>query len=506
MTRRTHLVGAWPGRGPEHAMELALRRLAPYLDRMTDGETGDRRLWVTAAMERFRANPDVELISDGDWSDYENVAKWRVRDGVTLDPDEPAAALRARLRATASPRSQCLREQLRPAGPALPGRHRRSHRPRHLRVRRGRVRATRRSSTPGTAAIRPRDRRDPRPRPATTSSSSSRAVVALVAVAQADDEAQPAVAGQMAATMHRHRDPALSRGRALRDPPLPRRLPPQGLRRHARRPPARAARQRDRGRVPRRTRSLEYVHAPFAAADGAADRGGVLLRAACATWTLPDDTRFIAGFLHESLDTDAHRDLLARIERLTGPGGRRGGGVRARAPRQRRGGVRADARGGGAARVAAGTHLRAIGLIGPPTAPVGGPGRPRRRTRRPTLARMALAGHTSSEVNEIAPPDTDTWAPKPAERDRRDLPAASHPALCVQQSCSANVKLEALAEICTGDCVRVSLVAVPIPVAGAVGGPSTQSRSSKHSTRIELRAAPDGRAEPASGVSHANRA
>jgi hypothetical protein len=33
---------------------------------------------------------------------------------------------------------------------------------------------------------------------------------------------------------------------------------------------------------------------------------------------LPADTRFIAGFLHESLDTDAHLELLARIERLTG--------------------------------------------------------------------------------------------------------------------------------------------------------------------------------------------
>jgi len=67
-------------------MELALRRLAPHLDRMTDGETGDRHLWVTPAMERFRANPDVEMVADGDWSDYEHVARWRVRDGVTLDP------------------------------------------------------------------------------------------------------------------------------------------------------------------------------------------------------------------------------------------------------------------------------------------------------------------------------------------------------------------------------------------------------------------------------------
>jgi hypothetical protein len=87
MARRAHLVGAWPGRDPEHAMEMALRRLAPYLDRMTDGETGDRHLWVTPAIEKFRANPDVEIVRDGDWSDYEQVAVFRVRDGATLDPD-----------------------------------------------------------------------------------------------------------------------------------------------------------------------------------------------------------------------------------------------------------------------------------------------------------------------------------------------------------------------------------------------------------------------------------
>ena len=37
-------------------------------------------------MDRFRANPDVEMVRDGDGSDYEHVAQWRVRDGLTLDP------------------------------------------------------------------------------------------------------------------------------------------------------------------------------------------------------------------------------------------------------------------------------------------------------------------------------------------------------------------------------------------------------------------------------------
>ena len=65
MSRRAHLVGAWPGRDPEHAMETALNYLSPHLDRMTDGETGDRHLWVTPPIDSFRANPDVEMLYDG---------------------------------------------------------------------------------------------------------------------------------------------------------------------------------------------------------------------------------------------------------------------------------------------------------------------------------------------------------------------------------------------------------------------------------------------------------
>lgn len=87
MTRRVHLVGAWPGRDPEHAMETALDYLAPYLARMTDGETGDRHLWVTPAMDSFRANPDVEMEFDGNWTRNGDVARWRVKDGVTPDPE-----------------------------------------------------------------------------------------------------------------------------------------------------------------------------------------------------------------------------------------------------------------------------------------------------------------------------------------------------------------------------------------------------------------------------------
>ena len=68
-------------------MEAALNHLAPHLDRMTDGETGDRHLWVTPSMDTFRVNPDVEMIHDGGWTDYDDTAQWKVKDGVTMDPD-----------------------------------------------------------------------------------------------------------------------------------------------------------------------------------------------------------------------------------------------------------------------------------------------------------------------------------------------------------------------------------------------------------------------------------
>ena len=86
---------------------------------------------------------------------------------------------------------------------------------------------------------------------------------------------------------------------------------------HARRPPARAARERDRGRVPRRTRSSSTSTRRSPRRRSRRSRTESFYEP-LRDLDLPDDTRFIAGFLHESLDTEAHRDLLARIERLSG--------------------------------------------------------------------------------------------------------------------------------------------------------------------------------------------
>jgi hypothetical protein len=86
MSRKTHLVGAWPGFSGAHAMDTALKRLGPHLLRMTDGETGERAQWVLPTMDWLRANPDVELVADGDYSDYEHGTRYAVREGRTFDP------------------------------------------------------------------------------------------------------------------------------------------------------------------------------------------------------------------------------------------------------------------------------------------------------------------------------------------------------------------------------------------------------------------------------------
>ncbi len=312
MSRRTHLVGAWPGRGPEHAMEQALERLGPHLDRLSDGETGDRHLWVTPAMEKFRANPDVEIVRDGDWSDYDNVATWRVRDGVKLNPDNIRLHYALAFE-NSFPSFKVLRERFgRPDlrfQVGLPA-------PIDLAL-----------YSFGDAAFA-----DPTILEACTTATvrevdkifahggdevvfQIETVVALVAVAQANDDAQPQVADQMAHTLIdvAARAPEGARFGAhlclgdfhhkaygkMRD------VRPLVLLANA------VAAQWPEGRV------LEYVHAPFAAAAEPPIPAESFYEP-LSDLALADDTRFVAGFLHESLDTDAHRELLARIERLTG--------------------------------------------------------------------------------------------------------------------------------------------------------------------------------------------
>ncbi len=82
--RSAHLVGSLPGDSAEQAMGDALHRLGPRLQSLPDGETGARRNWIIHIIESLRTHPDLELVKDGDWSDYDRLPRFRVRRGHRL--------------------------------------------------------------------------------------------------------------------------------------------------------------------------------------------------------------------------------------------------------------------------------------------------------------------------------------------------------------------------------------------------------------------------------------
>ncbi len=82
--RRAHLVGSIPAATAADAMRLAVQRLGPELDYLPDGETGARRNWVIGMIEGFRAHPDLRLVKDGDWSDYDKTPRFALRPGHRL--------------------------------------------------------------------------------------------------------------------------------------------------------------------------------------------------------------------------------------------------------------------------------------------------------------------------------------------------------------------------------------------------------------------------------------
>jgi hypothetical protein len=68
-------------------MELAVSELGPTLDMLPDGETGERLNWVQKIIEGMRENPDVELVHEGDWSEYDKLPRFRVKRGHRLRPE-----------------------------------------------------------------------------------------------------------------------------------------------------------------------------------------------------------------------------------------------------------------------------------------------------------------------------------------------------------------------------------------------------------------------------------
>jgi hypothetical protein len=82
--RHAHLVGSTPFDDADEAMDLALSRLAGRLRSLPDGETGERRNWIIHIVESLRRHPDLEVAREGHWGDYDDTLTFRVRPGHTL--------------------------------------------------------------------------------------------------------------------------------------------------------------------------------------------------------------------------------------------------------------------------------------------------------------------------------------------------------------------------------------------------------------------------------------
>jgi hypothetical protein len=82
--RYVHLVGSLPAGDAEQAMREAITRLGDRLRTLADGETGERLNWVVPMVLSLRDHPDLEVVKDGDFADYRHAPTLRVRRGHTL--------------------------------------------------------------------------------------------------------------------------------------------------------------------------------------------------------------------------------------------------------------------------------------------------------------------------------------------------------------------------------------------------------------------------------------
>jgi hypothetical protein len=82
--RPMHLVGSLPAPDAPAAMRQALDAVGDGLLALPDGETGERFHWIIHIIESLRTHPDLELVTDAQWSDYKDVMRFRIRKGHEL--------------------------------------------------------------------------------------------------------------------------------------------------------------------------------------------------------------------------------------------------------------------------------------------------------------------------------------------------------------------------------------------------------------------------------------
>jgi hypothetical protein len=294
-------------------METALDRLGPHLLRLTDGETGERSQWVQTHIDSMRAHPDVELVKDGDYSDLAHVTKFALRDGHEFDADLLDLGYH-RFAEASYPRFRVLRERFgRPDlsfQVGLPS-------PVDLVASTFGLEEVWGSSglVDGYTEATLRELNLIRDRlPADEVVFQIETVSSMVSVALAPPQAQPELAKHNA-------------GRLVE---VPKRAP-AGTRfgyhlcladfHHKAMAEMGSARAlvlvvNALAEIWPSSADLEYVHAPFAAADkpGSFDEAWY---EPLAELSLPSEVRFVAGFVHESLDTRALRRQLNLIEKHT---------------------------------------------------------------------------------------------------------------------------------------------------------------------------------------------
>lgn len=313
MTRKTHLVGAWPGFSGAHAMDTAMKRLGPHLLRLSDGETGERNQWVLPTLDWLRANPDLELVRDDDYSDYEHGTRYQVRDGHTFDPANIQLNYHRSFQRS-YPGFQVLRARhglddlnFQVGTPA----------PIDLAVNAfgyevasqdfDIARAFAAATLREIAAIRA-DAADDVVFQIET-------VVSMVAVAQSPPEAQETVAQQMAGAIidmvsHAPENTRFGAHLCLGD------FHHKALAQMGSASPLVSLANTLAAMWPENQR-LEYIHTPFAAAEQPGSLDAVWYEP-LADLALPDDVRFVAGFVHEDLDIDQLREVHALVERHAG--------------------------------------------------------------------------------------------------------------------------------------------------------------------------------------------
>lgn len=313
MTRGVHLVGSIPGDSARDAMDAALRRLGPYLRTLSDGETGVRSWWIRVALDGLRGHPQLALVRDGGYSSYEDTPQLRVKDGAELTAGSVEAYLVIR---EAFERSYPVFHELREAY-GHPEVDFQVGVPSHLdlaidafgeggltpRIYEPCLEATARQIR-AVNALEPPDVVFQVEMP-----------VPLVAVATAGDRDQPSVAAQMAdyaVELPARADPGTRFGIHLCLGDMNHKA--SGHMRDAR-PVVLLAMELAR-RWPA-GRPLEFIHAPFGAADEPPPLGEQFY-APLSELDLPPEIRFAAGIVHERRSLAEERRVLLMIERLLG--------------------------------------------------------------------------------------------------------------------------------------------------------------------------------------------